>query len=115
MHDRMERVTNNNGWGRERVLERVIRKGYIEVGLPHTRQEVLDALFGRRFREWTSPHRRKHLSASVLVSDGHHRRHDACMRAAETRTRHTTVQSMGVKRAEATRHRDDENGRRGGA
>jgi hypothetical protein len=29
----MERVTNNNGWGRERVLERVIRKGYIEIGL----------------------------------------------------------------------------------
>ena len=81
----MERVTNNNGWGRERVLERVIRKGYIEVGLPHTRQQVLDALFGRRFREWTSPHCREHLSASVLVSDGHHRRHDACMRAAETR------------------------------
>ena len=85
MHDRMERVTNNNGWGRERVLERVIRKGYIEVGLPHTRQEVLDALFGRRFREWTSPHRREHLSASVLVRYGHHRRHDACMRAAEAR------------------------------
>ena len=91
MHDRMERVTNDNGWGRERVLERVIRKGYIEVGLPHTRQEVLDALFGRRFREWTSPHRREHLSASVHVSDCHHRRHNACMRAAETRTRHTTV------------------------
>ena len=81
----MERVTNKQGWGRERVLERVIRKGYVEIGLPHTRQEVLDALFGRRFCEWTSPHRRKHLSAPVLVRDRDHCIHDACMQAAETR------------------------------
>ena len=70
---------NNDDRGRKSVLERVVRKGQIEVGLPHARQEVLDALLGRRFREWSSPHRREHLGTPVLVGDRDHAVHDACM------------------------------------
>ena len=65
--------TNNNDWGRERMLERVIRKGHIEVRLSHTRQEILDPLLGCRFREWSSSHRQTYKTlASHGKSDGKH-------------------------------------------
>ena len=70
---------SNDDRGRKSVLERVVRKGHAEVGFPHARQEILDALLGSRFRKGSSPHRREHLGTPVLVGDRDHAVHDACM------------------------------------
>ena len=82
---------SNDDRGRKSVLERVVRKGHAQVGLPHARQEVLDPLLGRRFREGSSPHRREHLCAPVLVGDRDHAVHDACMQLSRHETRHETL------------------------